>query len=103
MKNSAEIIAKFSDLYDRAEHRVNVLDFAPMNENAHTSFLKELLCFGRGGKQVFIRSFLKRIFDGIDFEDEKYEIREQVQIENGRILDLSITVDLSDTSRWRSV
>ena len=94
MKKEEEIIKKFSDLYDRAEHRVNVLDFAPMNENAHTSFLGTILRHEHCGKQIFIKSFLKRIFDcsndGIDFVDEKFDVKEQVTINNGRVLDLCL-------------
>ena len=90
MKDIEEIIAKFADLYDRAEHRVNVLDFAPMSENAHTSFLKAVLSHKRCDKLVFVNSFLKRVFDDVYFQDTSFEIKEQSKIENGRILDLCI-------------
>ena len=90
MEDIDTIIERFSYLYDRAEHRVNVLDFAPMSENAHTSFLKAVLCHKRFDKHVFVNSFLKRVFNDAYFQDTSFEIKEQGKIENGRIPDLCI-------------
>ena len=89
MKYNEELVQGLVDIYNKSEHRVNVLDFAPMDENAHTKFLKAILCHERNGKQVFVQSFLKRMLDQ-EIYDSVFEIQDQVSIEGGRILDLRL-------------
>ena len=69
---------------DRAEKRINVLDYAYMNEDAHSYFLQQILQYERQGHQVFLKSFLKRILDEENIEDEKFDVAAQVQILDGR-------------------
>ena len=68
----------------KVEKRINVLDYALMNEDGHTYFLQSILQHERDNKQVFIKSFLSRILEEelLD-ENERYEILSQVPIEIG--------------------
>ena len=80
---------------NKAGKRINVLDYALMNEDGHTYFLQAILQHRRNGKQVFIESFLKRILENDEYRDEEYEISSQVSITIGdekekRRLDLLI-------------
>ena len=89
MKYNEELVQRLVDIYNKSERRINVLDFALMDENAHTKFLKAILCHERNGKQVFVQSFLRRMLDQ-DVNDFKFIIEDQVTIDGGRILDLRL-------------
>ena len=89
MKYKEELVKRLVDIYNKSERRINVLDFAPMDENAHTKFLKAILCHERNGKQVFVQSFLRRMLDQ-DVNELKFVIEDQVTIDGGRILDLRL-------------
>lgn len=87
-----EMIDAIVKVQDKFEKRINVLDYALMNEDGHTYFLQKILQHTRKGKQVFIESFLNRMLEE-DYVDEEYKVSSQVQISVGdekRRLDLLI-------------
>jgi len=84
------VIEKLVKIQERGVDAVNILDFARMDENAHTSFLAALLRYQRGRSQVFVHSFLRRMLD-IEPQDESYNVDCQVTIENGRRPDMVIS------------
>jgi hypothetical protein len=94
-----ELLREIVGVQNKVEKRINVLDYALMNEDGHTYFLQSILQHERDNKQVFIKSFLSRILEEelLD-ENERYEIFSQVPIEIGeekekRRLDLLIKSD----------
>lgn len=87
-----EMLVAIVKVQDKFEKRINVLDYALMNEDGHTYFLQKILQHTRKGKQVFIESFLNRMLEE-DYIDEEYKISSQVPISVGgekRRLDLLI-------------
>ena len=89
---SKELLEEIVKVQNKAEKRINVLDYALMNEDGHTYFLQKILQHERDGKQVFIKSFLTRMLEE-DYVDETFTISSQVAIVSGdekRRLDLLI-------------
>lgn len=89
---SKELLEEIVKAQNKAEKRINVLDYALMNEDGHTYFLQKILQHERDGKQVFIKSFLTRMLEE-DYIDETFTISSQVAIFVGdekRRLDLLI-------------
>ncbi len=94
-ESDKKLLQEIVKAQNKAEKRINVLDYALMNEDGHTYFLQAILQHKRNGKQVFIESFLNRILENNEYRDEEYEISSQVSITIGdekekRRLDLLI-------------
>ncbi len=78
------LVNKVLQCYSEASEDVNVLDFVKINENAHTRFLKKILCKNK----IFARSFVERMLAVSVDKEEEFVIDDQVTIEKRRRPDL---------------